>query len=131
MQDIQIVAQSIEAGGGRSQSQATALRTVQTLIERIENRQDKKQDEQHPEGQNKQIGGQGLRPQGAGGPLGMGRHVIEWSDLHIHLLVLLSSLDVHPWTGRSPARPQGPCRRARRSKQYSISSAQRIGDQQS
>src|SRR6266496_5289574 len=94
MQDIQIVAQSIEAGGGRSQAQATALRTIQALIEGIENRQDKKQDEQHPEGQNKQIGGQGLRPQGAGGPLGLGRHVIEWSDLHIHLLVLLSSSDL-------------------------------------
>ena len=89
--DIQIVAQSIEAGGGRSQSQATALRPVQALIERIENRQDKKQDEQHPEGQNKQIGGQGLRAQGAGGPPGLGWYAIERGDLHIHLLVLLSS----------------------------------------
>jgi len=64
MEDIAIVAQAIEADGGRAQTQAAAFGAVQALIDGIDDGHDKEQQEQHPEGQDKQIRCEGLTPQG-------------------------------------------------------------------
>ncbi len=46
MQDIGKVGQTVEAHDGGTQSQTTALRPKQALVDRIDDRCDKKQDEE-------------------------------------------------------------------------------------
>ncbi len=92
MEDIDIVAQAVEADGGGAQTQATALGAKQALIDGIDDGQDKKQQEQHPEGQDKQIRCEGHTPQGPCGSVCMRWRMIKRGDLYIHLLILLSSL---------------------------------------